>query len=72
MPQTKTSKTASVRIVTGNRKLDLSEFQGLKFEGPNHSDFFLTPGQFLTVVKLADDAKKLIEAMPRLPKRKRG
>jgi hypothetical protein len=71
MPQTKTSKTASVRIVTGNRKLDLSEFQGLKFEGPNHSDFFLTPGQLLTVLKLQEEAKKLVSEMPRLPKRKR-
>lgn len=70
MPQ-KTPKSSSVRVVTGNRKTDLSTFQGLKFEGPNHSDFFLTPGQFLTVVKLAGDAKKLIEAMPRLPKRER-
>lgn len=65
----KTVKATSVRVVTGNRKIDLSTFQGLKFEGPNHSDFFLTPGQFLTVIKLADDAQKLIEAMPRLPKR---
>jgi len=64
----KIPKKHSVKVVEGNRKTDLSKFQGLKFEGPNHADFFLTPGQFFTVVKMADYARTLIEAMPRLPK----
>lgn len=55
----------TVKLVQGNRKKDLSEFWGLKFTGENHPGAFLTPGQFRTVIALAEEGKKLLRSLPR-------
>ena len=56
----------SVTLMKGNRKKDQSVFYGLKFTADNHSGAFLTPGQFRTVLALAEEAKVLLRNVPRL------
>ena len=62
---TELNNSRKVELITGNRKKDLSQFYGLRFTARHHADAFLTPGQFRTVLALAEEAKILLRKIPR-------
>lgn len=66
------SNAMKVYRIEGKRKKDLSTFYGLKFEDENHASFFLTPGQFHTVIALRHEALEIVRKLPRLPKHIKG
>lgn len=61
-----TDNKRSVFPVKGVRQYDQSAFHGLKFRGPYHRPFFLTPGQVKTVLALKAEALEIIKNLPPL------
>lgn len=66
MEPIKTSR--SVESIEGKRASNGTRFFGLRFKSSDHATFFLTPGQVRTVLALAEDARRIISALPKLPR----